>query len=140
MNGDDSQPSPMSAIEAVRVKLQSHPQLQYEHTASSITVAPETADGFPVSLFANGTSFVVGFGGWHEHFDSESEAINCFAFGLSDQCRLRVTSRGDTDYRWTVQHVVYGNWCDDSETGLLFFPFWRRRRERFHQNRIIRNG
>lgn len=130
----------MSAIETIRAKLQSYPQLQYEHTSSSITVSPESSDGFPVSLHQEGTSFVVGFGGWHEHFDSESEALNCFSFGLSDQCRLRVTSRGGTDYRWTVQHLVDGSWCDDSQTGLLLFPFWRQRSERFHQNRIIRNA
>ena len=130
----------MSAIETIRAKLQSYPQLQYEHTSSSITVSPESPDGFPVSFYVEGARFVVGFGGWHEHFDSESEALNCFAFGLSDQCRLRVTTRGSTDCRWTVQHLVGGSWCDESETGLLLFPFWRHRSERFHQNRIIRNA
>jgi hypothetical protein len=130
----------MSAIEIIRVKLQSYPQLRYESTRSSITVSPESSDGFSVSFCQEGTGFVVGYGGWHEHFDSETEALNCFAFGLSDQCRLRVTSRGSTDYRWTVQHLVDGNWCDESQTGIFLFPFWRRRSERFHQNRIIRNA
>ena len=127
----------MSAIETIRAKLQSYPNLHYEHTASSITVSPESPDGFSVSFYDEGARFVVSFGGWHEHFDSESEALNCFAFGLSDQCRLRVESRGSTDYRWSVQHLVDGSWCDESQTGLLFFPFWRHRSERFHQNRII---
>ena len=130
----------MSAIETIRAKLQRYPQLQYEHTPTSITIAPEASDGFAVSLHADGTSFVVGFGGWHEHFDSEAEALNCFAFGLSEECRLRVTSGGSFDYRWTVQRLVDGSWCDEYQTGLLIFPFWRQRSERFHQNRIIRNA
>jgi hypothetical protein len=132
--------SAMSAIETIRAKLQGYRHVQYEYTASSITVAPESPDGFPVNLYEDGTRFVVGFGGWHEHLDSESEALNCVAFGLSDQCRLRVTRRGGTDYLWTVQHLVDGRWWDESQTGLLFFPFWRRRSERFYQNRIIRSA
>lgn len=130
----------MPPIETIRAKLQRYPHLIYEQKENSITVAPDSPDGFPVSLQEDGGCFVVGFGGWHEHFDSESEALNCFVFGLSDQCRLRVASRGSVDYRWTVQHLVNGRWCDESETGLLFFPFWRRRRERFHQNRIVRDA
>lgn len=130
----------MSVIDTIRTKLQRYPHVQYEHTANSITVAPESPDGFPVSLHVDGSTFVVGFGGWHEHFDSESEALNCFGGGLSDQCRLRVTSRGGTAYRWTVQRFIDGAWCDDSQTGLLFFPFWRRRSERIYQNRIVRNA
>ena len=126
----------MPVIETIRAKLQKYPHVRYEHTATTITVAPESPDGFPVSLHEDGGAYVVGLGGWHEHFASESEAIGCFAFGLSDRCRLRVTSRGRTEYRWTVQRLVDGAWRDDSETGLFFFPFWRRPTERFYQNRI----
>jgi hypothetical protein len=127
----------MSAIENIRAKLKRYPHLHYKRTSNSITVFPEPPEGFSVSSHEEGRRFVVGFGGWHEHFESESEALNCFAFGLSGQCRLRVTSRGVFEYRWTVQHLINGVWCDDSETGLLFFPFWRRRTERFYQNHVI---
>ena len=130
----------MSAIETIRAKLRKYPQLRYEQTPGSITVFPESPDGFPVSFHEDGTSFIVGLGGWHEHFDSEAEALDCFAFGLSDRCRLRVTSGGGFEYRWTVQHLVDGDWRDESQTGLLLFPFWRRRTQRFHQNRVIRNA
>lgn len=34
---------------------------------------------------------VVGYGGWHEHFHSPEKALECFAFGFSDQCRLKIT-------------------------------------------------
>lgn len=65
------------------------------------------------------------------------DALSCFAFGLSDECRLRVLSRGSCDYRWILQQQVHGLWHDESETGLVFYPFWRRSRERFLQNGII---
>lgn len=128
----------MSAIETIRAKLQKYPQLRYDHTPDSITVEPASPDGFFVTLQEGGGSYTVSFDGWHEHFDSEAEALNCFAFGLSDECRLRVTSRGSSDYCWTVQHLVDGDWRDGSETGLIFFPFWRRRSVRFLQNRVLR--
>ena len=124
----------MPAIAAIREKLQRYPQLRYDDTAHSITVHPSTPDGFPVSLYVRGDRYTVHFAGWHEEFDSESEALNCFAFGLSEQCRLRVSSRGSCDYRWTVQHCRDGAWRDDSEAGLILFPFWLRRSERYLQN------
>jgi hypothetical protein len=127
-----------SAIEAIREKLQRHPHLRAEETATSITVQPESPDGFPVRLDQHSRGYTVSFAGWHEEFESyeESEALNCFAFGLSERCRLRVLSRGSFDYRWIVQHFKDDAWHDDSETGLLVFPFWLRRRERYLQNHV----
>ena len=127
---------PRSAIEAIREKLQRYPQLRAEETATSITVEPQQSDGFPVRLDEHGRGYTVSFAGWHEEFDTESEALNCFAFGLSESCRLRVLGRGSFDYHWTVQHLRDGAWHDDSKTGLLFFPFWLRRRERYLQNHV----
>jgi hypothetical protein len=129
--------SDMTAVETIRAKLKRYPQLRYEQTPDSITIFSESNEGFQVSLFQDGSRFVVAFDGWHEHFESESEALNCFVFGLSEECRVRVTSRGSFDYRWTVQYLLNGSWHDDSETGLLLFPFWRRRHERYLQNRVI---
>ena len=127
----------MTAVEQLRAKLERYPQLHYERTPHSITVFSESEGAFRVSLLEEAGSFLVAFDGWHEHFKSESEALKCFAFGLSEECRLRVTSRGSFDYRWTVQYSLNGSWHDDSETGLLLFPFWRRRHERYLQNRVI---
>jgi hypothetical protein len=127
---------PRSAIEAIREKLPRYPELRAAETASSITVQPQQSNGFPVRLDEYSRGFTVSFAGWHEEFDSASEALNCFAFGLSESCRLRVLSRGSFDYRWTVQHFRDGAWHDDSETGLLVFPFWLHRRERYLQNHV----
>jgi hypothetical protein len=125
-----------SAIEAIREKLQRYPQLRADETGTSITVRQQQSEGFPVRLDEQRGGYTVSFAGWHEEFDSESEALNCFAFGLSESCRLRVLSRGSFDYHWTVQHFRDGAWHDDSDTGLLVFPFWLRRHERYLQNHV----
>ena len=103
----------------------------------STTVEPLTADGFPVSLTEGAGEWVVAFDGWHEHFTSEDEALNCFAFGLSDRCRLRVHFRGSYPHRWTVEHRTGAGWREDSTTGRLFFPFWRRSRVEYRQNSVL---
>src|SRR5262249_14251262 len=45
----------------------------------------------------------VYFNGWHENFSDPSEALDCFVFGLSDECRLKEHRRGNVAYRWTVE-------------------------------------
>jgi len=81
--------------------------------------------------------FIVSFDGWHEHFKSQVDALNCFALGLTDQCRLKVFRRGRTDYRWTLEYRTEGGWKEDSTTGFLFFPFWRKCEILYRQNAII---
>jgi hypothetical protein len=127
----------MSAIERIIERLQRHPDLVYRVTGRTVTVDPPTAEGFAVSLTEGTDEWVVGFDGWHEHFTSEDEALNCFAFGLSDRCRLRVHRRGSFPYRWTVEERTDDGWREDSTTGLLFFPFWRRSRVEYRQNAVI---
>src|SRR5262245_11183309 len=123
----------MSAVEQIRERLQRHPELRFHVANGAITVEPPTAGGFSVSLREGTGEFVVGFGGWHEHFTSEVEAMNCFAFGLSDRCRLRVHFRGSFAYHWAVEERSADGWREQSATGLLFFPFWRRPHVEYRQ-------
>jgi hypothetical protein len=48
-----------------------------------------------------------------------------------------VVYRGSTPTKWTVESRKDGRWTPESETGLLFFPFWRRRRIAYLQNRLL---
>ena len=63
------------------------------------------------------------FNGWREDFQQPEEALDCFAFGLSDECRLKETRRGSFAYRWTVESKQNGEWVADSETGLFLSRF-----------------
>jgi hypothetical protein len=127
----------MDAIAQIEEKLRSHPEVRYERTASSINVLPATNEGFTVTLEVSGHQYTVSFNGWHEHFEKQEEALDCFAFGLSDECRLREIRRGDFAYRWIVESKQNGSWIAESETGLLVFPFWRPKRVRYLQNNLI---
>jgi hypothetical protein len=86
------------------------------------------------------TGFTVNFEGWHEAFTSEDEALNCFAFGLSPNCRLAVVLRGNTETKWVVESFKDGKWTPDSETGLLLQPFWRSASIEYRQNNLLGRG
>src|SRR5208337_912178 len=111
-----------------------HPSLPTRVEGDTITVEPRDEDGFTVWLSDVGGSYTVGFDGWHEEFDSEQEALKCFAFGLSGDCRLKIVLRGSFAYRWTVESKMNGAWHEDSTTGLLVFPFWQRPRVVYRTN------
>lgn len=131
----------MGGIERITERLRRQPGLAYRVTGRTITVDPPTDAGFAVSLTEGAGKCVVGFDGWHQHFTSEDEALDCFAFGLSDRCRLRVQYYcGSIPYRWTVEERTADGWQPDSTTGRLFFPFWRRARIEYRQNAVIRTA
>ena len=125
------------AIEQIKERLRKYPQVRYEADASSITVLPTSNDGFTVGLDVHQGRYTVSFNGWHEDFGKEDEALECFAFGLSDECRLKECRRGNFAYRWTVESTQAGNWVADSETGLFLFPFWKPKRVCYLQNNLI---
>ena len=127
----------MSAISKIVEKLKKYPELDYEQDEGIISVNP--VNGFTVWLAENENGYTVGYSGWHDEFTELEEALNCFAFGLSNKCRLKVFKRGSYEYKWVVQALNENEWYDDSETGLLFFPFWRKKEVSILQNAIIGN-
>lgn len=131
----------MSAIEQIQAKLAKYPGVRSELADSGegrrLTVLPQNADGFAVSLVERPGHWTVAYDGWHEEFETADEALACFAFGLSAECRLRVEYRGTAAVKWTVEALAAGQWAEDSTTGL-FHPFvWRRRRVRYLQNHLV---
>jgi hypothetical protein len=127
----------MDPIEEIKTKLRKYPHLKYESDASSIRVLPMSDDGFTVELEGTHGRYTVSFNGWHENFNDAAEALDCFAFGLSDQCRLKEYRAGNFAYRWAVESKQDGQWVVDSETALFIFPFWRRSEVVYLQNRLI---
>ena len=127
----------MDPIEEIKSRLRKYPAVKYENDASSIRVSPTSDDGFTVELYVVHDRYMVSFNGWHEDFNDAAEAVDCFAFGLSDQCRLKEYRRGNAAYRWAVESKQNGEWVADSETGQLIFPFWKRREVVYLQNRLF---
>jgi hypothetical protein len=130
----------MNVIEEILQRLKKYRQLSFHVQGDSIRADPSSSTGFSVSLICGRAGYTVCFDGWHEEFKSEEDALNCFAFGLSDECRLKVARHGRMESSWTVEYLGDQGWAPDSTTGLLFFPFWRRREFVYRQNDIIRHS
>jgi hypothetical protein len=126
------------AIAAIKEKLQRHPELRFEQDTDFIKILPRDSQGFAVGLRELGGTITVYFEGWHEDFETVEEALDCFTMGLSDCARLRVLSRGGVDYNWRLEAWEDAAWVPYSTTGLLFFPFWRRKVARHLQNQVIK--
>jgi hypothetical protein len=126
-------------IDEIRRRLDKYPAVKYEIQDRSIGVKSQSEEGFTVWLILNSDdTYTVFFEGWHENFDHEEEALEIFAFGLSDECRLKEYRRAGFAYRWTVELWVDGKWCEHSTTGLLLFPFWKKPVVRYLKNNVIR--
>lgn len=130
----------MDPIAEIRERFKKYPDARYEAGDGWIRYVPCSENGFVVELQALDEEVIVAFDGWHEHFPDNETALNCFAFGLSDACRLKIVSRGGRPHKWIVEELQNGYWVADSETGLLFFQFWRRPRVIYLQNAIIKTS
>ena len=126
----------MGAIEKIVQKLRGHPELNWAIDGGSLNVDPVSPDGYRVWIDCSDGKFTVGFDGWHEHFDDEDEALDCFAFGFSDQCRLKVVRRGDFDCAWTLESQEHDTWIEDSTVGLFMVPFWRKKSVIYKRNAL----
>jgi hypothetical protein len=115
-------------------RLEKYSGHKVESDDDSLTVTCDNEDSFAVSIYETDGGFQVSFDGWHEEFDELATAQDCFAFGLSPKCRLKVTLRGNMEHKWTVQSEKPDGWADDTTTGLLFFPIWQSKRLEYRQN------
>ena len=128
----------MNVIDEIKSRLSKYPEVRFTADDCSITVLPASSQGFPVTLTQNSSdSFTISFAGWHEDFADAEAALNAFAFGLSDECRLREYRRGGFAYKWTLESCEDGEWKAESTTALLIFPFWRKVEVHQLQNKAL---
>lgn len=128
-----------SVIARARKALDAVGGVTYELDEDRLSVPAAGPDRFAVSLRALGDRrFVVQFGeGWVHAFDRAEDAQDCFEFGLSDRCRLRVTLRGDTPVAWQLEKREFGLWVPGRRLCRRWVPFWRPRRIVHLQNRVF---
>ena len=126
----------MEPLAEIRERLRNRPDLHVVEEDKGIIVKAPSKHGFDVSFFDDGSEYTVSFDGWHEHFElaDVARALDCFCFGLSDKCRLKVCSRGGYNYKWTLEAFEDGKWVAYSTTGLLFLSFWRKKTVRYLSN------
>ena len=136
-----------NVIEQIREKLAKFPQARVEFDESSVTVWPNSPDGFTVCLTIQscGASehYRIWYNGSHEEIAHYPKAaINLFAFGLSTGCRLREYWRAGRAYRWVVEtwNPHRNRWEPDWDVVRWFSAlllFWRQPTVRYLQNRLI---
>ena len=86
-------------------------------------------------------AFVVWYDQWHHDFDRAEDALDCFEFGLSDSCRLKITLRGDEPVVWQVEKREYGMWVPGRHPlKRLDLAFWRPTRVVYRQNHVFRRA
>lgn len=130
-----------TTIWKIKEKIISHPTIKIiEETENSITVKPEGEKSFPITILFKDNKYVIYFKGWNEVFSTEEEVLDVFAFGLSDDCRLKVVSAKDIEYKWIVEFKDKGKWLVNSETNIGMFPFWQRKNIKYYQNTILKNS
>lgn len=104
-----------------------------------LVVPPGSGDGFEVTLrIVHDRQFVVTYDGWHHTFDRAEDAADCFEYGLSDSCRLKITFRGDRAVAWQVEKREYGMWSPGHHVDRRrSLAFWRPRRVVYRQNHVF---
>ena len=127
-----------SVIERAVGALRQHEGVRFDATPEEVSVPPVAPDGFTVSLrIAGNRLFEVRCDGWRETFSRAEDAYDCFAFALSDRCRLRVTYRGRRAVGWQIEKWEYGLWTPGPCQRRHLVPLWRAARTRLLQNRIF---
>ena len=127
----------MSAIDSIKKKLNDYPQIRYTVDDNRIIVEAASPKGFSVWMVEREQGITVGFDGWHEAFDNVDGAVNCFGFGLTDLCRLKVVRRGKMICSWTAEMKEGEVWVGCGTTGLFFVPFWKRKSIDYLANSMI---
>jgi hypothetical protein len=112
----------------------------FDADAVHIVVPAADPSGFDVSLRVIGPRrFVVSYAGWFHTFDRAEDAYDCFEYGLSDSCGLRITFRGPTAVAWQIEKRDYGVWMPGRQVRRRLVPFWRTPRVERRQNRVFRS-
>ena len=114
----------------------------FDATDDTITVPPASDEGFLVRLrMVNDRAFVVWYDHWQHTFDRAEDALDCFEYGLSDSCRLKITLRGDEPVVWHVEKREYGMWVPGHHPRKRrSLAFWRPTRIVYRQNQCSETG
>jgi hypothetical protein len=135
----------MNPIDQIRKILTDYPHLKVIDKPNLIAVLSEDENGFDVTFEERKRCFIVSFGQWHEHLKKNNHgsqlSIDLFRFGLSNSCRLKVHSKGGTDYKFELEYLdsLKNEWMKGESLSLSFYPFWKTKQTRFLHNNIIKD-
>jgi hypothetical protein len=104
--------------------LQKYSQIRFERRDNLIRVLASTRDGFEViieQIWDN--HFSVSYDNWHQDFYNWEDAQDCFLFGLSNRCRLKVQCKDAVPFRWTVERLEEEKWLERSSNSVWNYRF-----------------
>ena len=128
----------MNAIVRIVEILTQHPAVRYEFRSDAIRALAADENGYEVALLMHSEgNYTVCLATWHMEFTDEYSAVGTFLGGLTEGYRLKVTSRGNADYLWRIQYLENGGWRDGSAVGIFNYKFWRGKKIRYLQNRLL---
>lgn len=126
-------------ISKIKEKIKPFKDLEIlEELENSITVKPKHEKSFPITFIVGNNSYSVHFKGWNSTLTSEEEALDLFAFGLSNDCRLQVFSAGNVEFKWILETKENNKWIKSGEEKIVLFPFWQKKKIETYQNKIIK--
>ena len=128
-------------LQKIISKVHKYHSVRYDIVDNTISLTTPEDKGFGVRFEVGNKEFIVSADQWHTHFDiaEEEDALGCFAFLLSDACRLRIEYQKEEPIKWTIQSFENGKWVDDSSTGRFNFRFWQTTRVQYFQNTLIKS-
>ncbi|MCX7284233.1 MAG: hypothetical protein NTX28_09345 [Novosphingobium sp.] len=120
----------MDALAALADKLAKHPELNWSKGDQWVSIAAPRSGGFAVELRRDGDEWTVflGSGGWHQHFDEATEALDLVAWCFSGNARVREIYRGQVLQKSILEGLEDGSWTSLALT-RYFAPFWRKKSE-----------
>ncbi len=129
-----------TTIWKIKEKIISHNEIKIiEENENSITIKPDGEKSFPITIIFKDNLYHIYFKGWNEKFTTEEETLDVLAFGLSEDCRLKVVSSKGIEYKWILEFKEKGKWFVNSEINIGMFPFWQKKAIKFYQNHVIKN-
>lgn len=132
-----------SIFDRIQAILNNYPSITYKYESDTIEIPNQTENGFSIFCYINpddNSEYTLQYDNWHEHFSTETEEERLlwwFLFGLTDKCQLQVKYAGTFEYLWSVYEFQNNKWNHCFSTGLIFFPFWKKRTVKIFQNNLI---
>ena len=116
-------------------------RVEGEHPHRVFVFDPLHENGFSVGVTEDDDGWVVSFGenGTHDRVREATNLFEIVAFALSDSARLREVWRGSFWQAGILENKTPHGWDRVTETGLIFFPFWRPKLTTIRQNAIIQD-
>lgn len=125
-------------------KLKKYPDIKFEiKKDSDLTIYPRNDKGFTISLWTHERENTLYFGdSYHWHYDNtdteQTELLDQIVFGLTGIARIKVWTKNQKAYKWTLElQDQEGNWLDNGTTGTINLNFWTQPEFHYLQNDLL---